>query len=141
MKKIWIIGMAVLSTILTFSFGEVNTTYAAAHVYANQDVTAYVRYSTSTKPAGGGDYYWGVAAVRYQGSNPLNPIVPFGTTVSTSLPIKSPIGSGTSFTVIDTGAMKPALSPNNLDIYWGEWYNQDSALSFGQNKMTLTYYY
>lgn len=139
MKKFLILSVAVLSAFLTFGFDSVNTTYAA-HYYANEDVTAYVRYSTSTKPAGGGDYHWGVAAVRYQGSNPLNPVVPFGTTVTTSVTIDSPIGSGYSFTVMDTGSFSPSLSEHCLDIWWGEYYNQDSALHFGEKQLALTYY-
>jgi|1185.fasta_scaffold178957_2 3D (Asp-Asp-Asp) domain-containing protein len=143
LNKLGFLGVLLTALIGVFSFtSNATTTYAAGswHTYTSQNVSAYVRYDASTRPSGGGDYYWGMGAVKYTSQGHQYPVIPFGSAVQTASSVSSPLGTRNTFVVKDTGSGS-AMTAYFFDVWFGEWGNQDSALNWGSPKMTIKYYY
>jgi len=115
----------------------------------NQRATAYVEEAYAPVAANGQDYFIGGAAmhplypVNYGGS-PLEPIIPFGTTLYLSEAIEVQGREYTSVQVMDTGDIYYGLWPESpywLDIYFGtaNYYNHLDARAFGTDE--VSYYW
>lgn len=106
MKKLSILSVLLTAFVGVFSFTlNADTAQAATwHTYSNQNVAAYVRYSTSTKPSGGGDYYWGMGAVKFTSQGNNYPVIPYNSQVITERAVSSPLGTKSTFVVKDTGS-------------------------------------
>lgn len=115
----------------------------------NQQATAYVGESYRPIAASGEVCFIGGLAMHplyplNKGGNPLEPVIPFGTTLYLEEPILVQGQEYKSFQVMDTGDVYYGLwrdSPYWLDIYFGtaNYYNRQDAKAFGTQR--VNYYW
>jgi 3D (Asp-Asp-Asp) domain-containing protein len=115
----------------------------------NQQATAYVGESYAPLSASGEYCFMGGVAVHplhpvNYGGSPLQPVIPFGTTLYLEEPVLVQGKEYTSFKVMDTGDVYYGLWPDSpywLDIYFGtaNYYNRLEAKDFGTPR--VSYYW
>lgn len=112
----------------------------------NQKSTAYVEEAGAPLASSGISYFIGGVAVHplYPGASPLDPAIPFGTTIFLNKPVEVQGQSLQAFKVIDTGDVnfgRFGSSPYWFDIFWGTagYYNTRQASDYGAK--TVDYYW
>lgn len=113
----------------------------------NQKTTAYVEPNLEQLASSGGGYYIGGVAVHplKPGSDPRNPIIPFGTMIYLDEPLQVQGREMSAFKVIDTGDVaygRYGSTPYWFDIYWGQsdYYNVQEASKFGIKTVNFYWY-
>jgi len=107
----------------------------------DQRATAYVEEAYAPKAANGGNYFIGGTAMHplypiNSGGDPLQAVIPFGTTLYLEEPLEVQGSEISSLQVMDTGDVYYGLWPEYpywLDIYFGtaNYYNRLDASNFG----------
>lgn len=115
---------------------------------SNQKATAYVGEGIPIGASGNHCFIGGVATHPLypvnSGGHPLQPAIPFGTTIYLNKPLEIQGSSYLSFKVMDTGDVNFRLWPEHpywLDIYWGNanYYSRLSSQKFGTNIVSYSW--